>query len=298
MSLKLAYVGIETNKQAEWAQFAEVIGFQYEKTGDVAYLRMDEKERRIILMPGGKEDYVFSGLEADSKEEFDVAVARLKNANVKVGEGSREGAEIRAVEQYVSFVDPAGITVELAYGCKDAATRFESPFLPDGFVTGNDIGIGHLAFIVPDYKKCEQFYLEAVGATLSDHIFGDLNVGGRLDLTFLHFNPRHHSLAFGSVFDAPAPVAEGFSQNKLQHYMCEYHEVRDVLRALDRVKNAGIPITMSLGEHPNDLAVSFYCLTPSGFWFEVAAGCISIDDEIWVPSIHKNFSNWGHDILM
>jgi hypothetical protein len=82
VNLKLAYIAIETNKFDEWREFSKVIGYQYESAGDAACLRMDSRARRVILVKGDSEDYAYSGLEMDSKDEFEAVIARLRAAGV------------------------------------------------------------------------------------------------------------------------------------------------------------------------------------------------------------------------
>jgi 2,3-dihydroxybiphenyl 1,2-dioxygenase len=208
-------------------------------------------------------------------------------------DGTPEGTALRAVEQYASFVDPGGLTVEIAYGCQDADTVFSSPVLPEGFVTG-ELGMGHIAFASPNNRESEAFYIDVLGARLSDHINHKM-AGGELEISFLHFNPRHHTYAFASANDINPIVAKKALAKKMIHFMCEYPDIRSVLQAQERIKAAKIPFALTLGEHTNDKDVSFYVVTPSGFHLEVGAGALQIDDSTWVPQKHNAISIWGHE---
>ena len=60
--------------------------------------------------------------------------------------------------------------------------------------------------------------------------------------------------------------------------------------------DAGVEVDRSIGQHPNDLMVSFYAKTPSGFSFEVGHGGKKIlDDSTWVVEEYDQLSSWGHN---
>ena len=286
MGLRLAYIGIEASRLDAWQNFANLIGLQSIPSPEALFLRMDEKARRFILTEGGADDHAFSGFEAASAEEFATALDRLNRAGVAYSEGDDAGAELRAVERYVAFKDPEGLQHEIAYGCRDAGTPFTPAIEGRGFLTGEE-GMGHIAINARDYAACETFMTTALSAGLSDHIFSDFGTS-KVEVTFLHLNSRHHSLAY-----AQFPFE---TTRKIDHVMIEFRDLVDVLKAQERVRDADIPITISLGEHPNDRAVSFYCTTPSGFRIEMAANCIKVTPGDWTPSTYDFFSMWGHRV--
>ncbi len=286
MSLHLAYVGIEARRPDRWREFAGLIGLQPVESPDALFLRMDEKQRRFIITEGAADDLVFGGFEAATAECFAVAVGRLREAGIAFEEGSVTGAELRGVERYVSFRDPAGVRHEIAVGCATAKEPFEPRYPTRGFVTGGE-GMGHIAINSPDYAQCEAFFARATGAGLSDHIFSAFGAS-EVKVAFMHLNPRHHSIAYAQF---PFETAK-----KIDHIMIEAVDLVDVLKTQARVTDADIPITITLGEHPNDHAVSFYCTTPSGFRIELAANCIKVDPGNWTPTSYDYFSMWGHRV--
>lgn len=284
MSLKLAYLGIEATDVDQWSTFADLVGLQPIDGRDALFLRMDQMARRFIIFEGGANDHAFSGFEADDAAEFELAIARLRRAQISFEEGTAKGAELRAVDRYVIFRDLAGLQHEIALGCKDADTPFKPVHPTKGYVTGED-GMGHIAVNSSDYAACEEFFAKATGAKLSDHIFSAFG-DSKVQVTFMHLNPRHHSIAY-----AQFPFV---ARKKIDHVMVEAVDLVDVLKTHERVVNAGVPVTISIGEHPNDHAVSFYCTTPSGFRLEVAANCIRVQPEAWKPRVYDHFSEWGH----
>ena len=69
----------------------------------------------------------------------------------------------------------------------------------------------------------------------------------------------------------------------------------DIGAAYRRCRALGFKIAMAVGQHPNDRDVSFYAVTPSGFYFEL--GWSSEGDseaEAWPQVTHQGISVWGH----
>jgi hypothetical protein len=108
--------------------------------------------------------------------------------------------------------------------------------------------------------------------------------GRQITLTFLHCNPRHHTLAL-----APVP-----SPRRLNHIMLQLESMDDVGVGLDRARSGGVEISSSLGRHTNDRMISFYMQTPSGFDVEYGYGGVEIDDATWQPATYHAPSLWGH----
>jgi hypothetical protein len=105
-------------------------------------------------------------------------------------------------------------------------------------------------------------------------------------LRFYHCNPRHHSLALGSLpIDLP---------QRLHHVMVETVSIDNVGRAFDRAWRAGLPIANALGRHDNDKMLSFYVVTPAGFQLEFGYGARTIDDPWSGDRRYDRISEWGH----
>jgi 2,3-dihydroxybiphenyl 1,2-dioxygenase len=140
-----------------------------------------------------------------------------------------------------------------------------------------------MVITVGNQAKAEAFYMEGLGFLLSDHI--ELGPPDRkLTLTFLHCNPRHHTLAL-------VPMR---SPKRLNHIMLQVASLDDVGHGLDAARDAGVKISSTLGKHTNDRMVSFYIQTPSGFDIEYGFGGVEIDDSTWQPATHHSTSFWGH----
>ncbi len=78
------------------------------------------------------------------------------------------------------------------------------------------------------------------------------------------------------------------------HLMVEVATLDDVGRALDRCTRRKAPISSTLGRHANDLMVSFYVQTPSGFDIEYGTDGQVVDDGTWVSRESTAVSLWGH----
>ncbi len=287
----LGYVGFETNKKEEWKRFAtDVLGMQIgeELSDGTLVLRADCYQRRLFLHPGGAEDLRYVGWETVNAEALQALRARLDAKGVPFKECSRELAQARAVLELIEFNDCDGNRVEAFYG---ATVLNNDPFRsPQGrvkFLTEQQ-GLGHIVLGTKDYPGQVKFYHETLGFSISD--YNDLIIEGRppAHITFLHVNPRHHSLALGNLV----------LPRRFNHLMLEVDNLDDVGLAMQRAKKAGAHILMDLGRHSNDGVISFYVVTPSGWAIEIGWGSLHIDDATWHVTHHTEPSIWGHNFSM
>jgi biphenyl-2,3-diol 1,2-dioxygenase len=279
----LDYIEIGVSDPAAWRSFAEdVLGLASEAAPDALHLRMDADAWRIRILPTGEDDIRTLGFRVADAASVAAIVERLEHAGVAVHEASPEDRAARGVDGLWYCSDPGGLRVELFTGTRPIGEPFVSPRGVRGFVTGAQ-GFGHVVLMMPDAAQADTFFREGLGMTLSDRI--TLGPPGRqILLTFLHCNPRHHTLAFAQ---APAP-------KRLNHFMVQAVEMDDVGYALDRAMAAGTPISATLGRHTNDRMTSFYVRTPSGFDVEFGWGGIEVDDATWAPTHYDSGSLWGH----
>lgn len=106
-----------------------------------------------------------------------------------------------------------------------------------------------------------------------------------MKVAFFHCNPRHHSLAFAAMPQAP---------KRLHHFMLQTNSLDDVGSTYYLCQEQQVPIVMNLGKHTNDHMVSFYLRTPSGFAVEYGWGAREVDDRTWQVQMHTSGSIWGH----
>jgi len=280
---QLGYIGFQVSELAAWERYGtEVMGLavsrRYEDGG--FSLRMDSRESRIFLEPGTADDLCVLGFEAADLDALERVVGRLRAAGVAVTQGTPAHAARRGVRRVFLAREPGGVPIELYEGPAMAATPFEPAVYRSGFVA-EEQGWGHLALRADDLKETERFFRELIGAELSDRIIckaGALEI----NITFLHLNARHHSVAFG--LGLPKHV---------HHFMLQVRDFNDVGLAMDRVVDHGYEIIQTLGRHPNDRMIGFYSATPSGFQLEIGWGGRTIT-EGWEPEVHPIWTEWGH----
>lgn len=283
MIKSLAYLGFCSPRAAEWRQFgpdflgAEVIAGT---STDEVLVRIDTAAWRLAIRPGETDDLDYIGWDVGCEADLQTAIERLVTAGVAVQRGDKDLAKARAVEQLVWFHDPFGFQHELAVGQHEGASAFRpGRHMTSTFVTGS-YGLGHIVLIVPDLDAASDFFFGVMGFRHSD----DIDVG--VTIRFAHCNPRHHSLAFSAV--------QGM--RGLHHVMLEVADPDDVGRATDLANQHNVPVTATLGRHPNDQMFSFYVRTPSGFELEYGSGGRLLDTERHsTPDLYNAISVWGHN---
>src|SRR3989304_579603 len=186
--LQLGYIGVGGSDTGAWERFAEqVLGMQVgERREDgIVYLRMDEYHHRVILHPSGEDDILYTGFQAPTIGEYEEAKAALRRLGASVVQGTKEEIDVRRVVDFVHF-ESGGLRFELSFG---PAIVYASPFKPgralSGFKTG-ELGMGHIVLRPNEVEPTVKLLMEALGFRLSDYV---------CTMTFLHCNPRHHTVA-------------------------------------------------------------------------------------------------------
>lgn len=281
MIKSLSYVGFASPNAAEWQTFAaDILGLEVVSSAadDVVRLRLDDAAWRIAVHPGETNQLDYVGWDVGSKALLRDGVAQLEAAGVTVHAGGDDLASARNVAGLAWFNDPAGFRHELSFGQKAGDAPFKPGQGVSGFVTGEQ-GLGHIVFMVPDLQAATDFYMELLGFRHSD----DIDAG--MKVRFFHCNPRHHTLAISEI-----PGHRG-----VHHLMLQVESIDDVGLAYDRALEAGAPIAMGIGKHPNDQMTSFYVRTPSGFEIEYGTGGLEIPmHEEWPVGQFHELSIWGH----
>jgi 2,3-dihydroxybiphenyl 1,2-dioxygenase len=283
---RLGYVGFEVSDVAAWERFAtEVVGLRTGTRfddGSVAF-RADARSHRWIVHPGKSDDLAYAGFEFDDEATLTAAVARLRANGHDVRASGREKRDARGVVAIFETNSPDGNAIELYTGAATDPEPFVSPLATGGFVTDAG-GIGHIVLGAVDRTRTVTFYREMLGMRLSDEIKVALGADFTLEISFLRANERHHTIAIAGVA----------LPKRIDHVMLEMRSRGDVGRAYDRCIDARVPISRSLGEHPNDGMFSFYVHTPSGFDLEIGYGGIVVDDATWQVKLYRELSTWGH----
>lgn len=275
-----AYIGLNSTDLPGWKRHATgVLGMQLVEDGaQQCKFRMDDKHHRVTVCQSAVNEVAFYGWEVGSAEGLRQLCGKMSGLGYQVEPASAEETRDRAVHGLVHLRDPGGNRVELFYGHSSG-----HPFAPGREMRGfciEDMGIGHAAVMTTAFEESLRFY-RALGLRLSDIL--------EMGTVYGHFfrcNAREHSMAL-----LPGP------HDGLHHLMLEVNELHDVGRALDICHDTGVKVTMSIGQHVNDLVVSFYHQTPSGFDIEYGCNGLRIseaEDARWTVRDYRDISLWGH----
>ncbi len=279
---QLSALSFEVSDLDRWEHFAtEVLGLGVAERGPGRVrFRNDRHPWRFEVLEGPADDLVRLSWEVSGHTALGEVAHRLEAAGISVTAGTAADCADRCCEGLIRYEDPAGTPSEVVCGVP-LGEPFESPLVPSGFVAG-PLGLGHAVVAARDKAESVRFYCEVLGFRVSDHIQTVFH-GHSVDLTFLHCNGRHHSLAM------PCPPPK-----RIHHFLLEVGSLDDVGAALDRALRANCRIINVLGRHPNDQMLSFYAETPSGFQFEFGWGGRLIEEADWSPETYDRISDWGH----
>jgi len=286
----LGYVVVGSTDLSRWNNYGrDVLGMMpvHAPNGGL-YLKMDERDFRLLIVPAEENAYFASGWELADEPAFEAALAGLQRAGVEAQRGSAEDLVSRKVQALAWFHDPAGNRHEISWGAKSEFRAFVSPVGVPRFIT-EDMGLGHTVLPAPNFDETYTFLHDVMGFRLSDIFrvrFTPDPDEPEKRIYFLHCNnPREHSLA---IMELP-------SEHKCVHMMLEVEDMDQVGRAMDRMLANEVKLSATLGRHCNDQMISFYMKTPGGFDIEYGYGGVQCD---W--SKHSVFeatqvSQWGHD---
>lgn len=282
---RLAYLAFNVRSLDRWRAFARdmlgLVSAGANADGSEGF-RLDGAAQRLILVPGRDDDLEALGFEVADANALDQLAQQLHAAGVRADRGGADAVAARRVGILLAFSDPEGNRIELVSGVRAAPTPLPAEHAER--FRSDDTGFGHAVLVARNLPRLERFYVDALGFRVSERLatkVGPIHVRG----VFLHCNRRHHSLALMAL-----PHGK-----RLHHFMLEAASVTEVVRAHDRARRLGVPLSLELGQHPApDGTVSFYGRTPSGFDFEVGAGGAQIDPEGWQPSEQSVTSSWGH----
>jgi 2,3-dihydroxybiphenyl 1,2-dioxygenase len=276
----LGYLGIRARDLGDWGTYGcNLLGLQrVDRSRQSLAFRMDDRKQRLIVDADGGEGIGFFGWEFADGAALDAVAARLEAAGVAVERGSRALAQERRVADLIVTRDPVGNRLELFHGAETADEPFRPGRSISGFRTG-PLGLGHVVMHTERTEPMLAFYRDLLGFRLTDYYSSPFKA------TFMHLNPRHHSLAF---------IETG--KNAVHHLMMELFSFDDVGQGYDIAQGEEGRVATTLGRHTSDFITSFYTWTPSAFMVEYGWGARSIDVESWQAYERKEGpSLWGHD---
>ncbi len=288
----IGYLRMEATDTQAWMQFGTgVLGLMDAGRDDAAgarFLRLDRHPFRFMLEPGDTDRLLAIGLECRDQAAWRLFCDALAEAGYTPEPGTPAEAARRCVSAFATVRDPSGNCVELYHGRLLDYVPFNSPVGIPRFVTGDeytgDMGFGHAVLPAPKTEATLAFYTEILGLGLSDDLRLQQPPGAQV--LFLHAdNPRQHSLA---LFNGEHPAG-------VVHIMVEVETLDQVGLALDRVKQAGLPLLATLGRHFNDNMCSFYVLAPGGIAVEYGYDGLLVDWDNYTATISTEGDLWGHE---
>ena len=286
----LGYVVIATAQMDKWDRFlTHVVGaMPAGASGDAALYRIDNRPFRFRIEPGVGEHLTAAAYEIEGEAEFAATRARIAAAGRPVTQCTADEARSRGVADFFRTSDPSGNGLEFFTGDTRDAVEFVSPAGVSGFVTGA-MGMGHAVLGAPNFAETHAFYRDVVGFHDTDiprFRFSDAGDDPGMGFAFMHAdNGRHHSIALGEMPVPPSGCV---------HLMLEMKSISDVGKCHDRMRQAGVCESATLGRHVNDQTFGFYMQTPGGFDIEIGCDPLVIDPATWTPTAHLVPSEWGH----
>lgn len=290
-AVHLGYIVVDTVRFADWRRFgADAIGLHVDEIDrDTMRFRLDDHECRFLLQRGTAEDVTALGWLVDDHRTFDTVLGRVVEAGLPITEGTAEECARRGVERLWRFPGPNGLATEIF--TRAVTTSEPLRMLQSRFVTG-DGGMGHVAITARRPEQVRGYYGSVFDARLSDWVHENI-AGLQLRIRFLRVNERHHSVAVAGLRGLPInPI-----RTSIQHLNTQVETLDDLLSAYRRVIDHGFRMQWSVGQHTNDRELSFYCVTPSGFEWELGWDPIVVTPELeaqWAPRTYESISIWGH----
>jgi 3,4-dihydroxy-9,10-secoandrosta-1,3,5(10)-triene-9,17-dione 4,5-dioxygenase len=287
---ELGYVVVGAQNIDEWRSLCvEILGaMAFDGPDGSLSIKVDGRHARILVVPSNENRMLASGWLLPSQREFEFNRMKLEQAGVELIPGAERERKVRRVRDFFSFVDPAGNSHEIFWGPIYDPAPFVSQTGVTGFVTGH-LGLGHVVLRTGDnFDGACEFWERVMGFRLSNSRMESLDPDNTpIRIHWYHCgNGRHHSLALGDL-----------TPSGCQHMMLQVATIDDVGRALDRAEKHNAKLAMGLGRHTNDQMISFYLVTPAGFWMEygceLAGTAFDWSKEVeWDDGNHGSL--WGH----
>jgi 2,3-dihydroxy-p-cumate/2,3-dihydroxybenzoate 3,4-dioxygenase len=271
----LCYVRLGTRDLAGADHFVtELVGLQRcRDTGDSRSYRSDDRDHTLVYFEGDPRDQTV-GFEVRSQAELAAARTILGDAGIESRWGTREDCALRSVDSFLTFRDPTGNSIDLAFRAGAASHDFV-PTRDAGI-----IGLSHVGLRTTDAVRDERFWTDVLGARVSDRIG---------DAALLRIDEVHHKIALFPTTHAG-----------LQHINHQVACIDDVMRSWYFLRKNGVPIVFGPGRHPTSGAVFLYFEGPDGVIFEYSTGVRTILTEEEAthrprrfPASAESFCMWG-----
>jgi 2,3-dihydroxy-p-cumate/2,3-dihydroxybenzoate 3,4-dioxygenase len=247
---RLGYVALNVSDLGRSARFySELVGLSLsDRDSDCVAFRCSPRHHDILLYRSDSPGLKRIGWQMESDQELEIARARCEQLGLNPLPVDK--AELDRLHQRSSFrvVEPnTGVTFEYFSSQDECA-----PFAP----TVTKIQrLGHVVLTAARWQQAVDFLVGKLEFRVSDAI--------QDTIVFLRCfpNPFHHSIGL-----AQAP------ETRLNHVNFMVTDVDDVGRALNRLRDAGVPIVFGPGRHVPSESIFLYFLDPDGITLEFSFG--------------------------
>ncbi len=239
---RLGYAALQvTDLSASALFYSEVMGLTIERAEATAvWLRCSDKPYDLVLEAGEIAGLSRIGFELESRGELAKAFDHIAGVGLTPAWTGDDAFRFR---------NP-GTGLELDYYADPPSAP--TPYEP---TVTQIVRLGHVVMNVIDYASAHRFWVDQLGFEISDHVPGKI--------AFLRCwpNPLHHSLA----------LLTGDSDG-LNHFNFMVTDIDDIGRAMNRMKQAGVPIVFGPGRHLPSGSIFLYMLDPDGMSTEYSFG--------------------------
>lgn len=269
----VSYVRLGTRDLEGATHFAtEYLGLDIaERAKNAVYFKSDQREHTLCYFDGDPGDHVVC-FEIEQRADLDEAASQLEALGHPVWRGTPEEADLRKVREFISFRDPTGNPIELAWRPAHSGRRYH------GQRDAGIIGFSHIGLCSTDLARDEAFWTQVTNARVSDRIG---------DAPLLRIDEVHHTIA---MFPSTRPG--------IQHINHQVETGDDIMRSYQFLRDRQVKMVFGPGRHPTSSAKFLYFEGPDGMVFEYSSGVREIADELlWrerqFPFESKGFCHWG-----
>lgn len=253
----LSYVALDVSDLEQSLGFyRDLVGLTVDRRdGDTAFLRCSELPQNLVLREGDTPGLARAAFELESQADLDRAYTYLDDEGFAPEWLTAEEAGELKVGAALRFREP---------GCGLHFEFHVEPELQDDFEAGHTAiaRLGHVVLNVADFATVEGSLVGKLNFLISDHVPGKI--------AFLRAFPNkyHHSFA---ILTGPS---DGYN-----HVNFMVSDIDDVGRAINRMKNAEVPIVFGPGRHEPSGSIFLYFLDPDGMTTEYSFGMEEFAEE-------------------
>lgn len=274
---KLGYAALNvTDLSRSVAFYRDLMGLELvQQADDVAFLRCSGDHHDLVLYQARTAGLKRAAYEMESPQDLDRAYEFYRDQGLHPEWLSQ--AESGALSQGPTFrvQEPdSGVTFEFY----DRVTHLALPYRP------NLTRIARIGHIVVGVKR----YAEAVRnlETIFNFAISDF-VEGKFTWMRCYPNPLHHNFAIGKS-----------DRDHLHHVNFMVTDIDDIGKAMNRLRQAGVPIVFGPGRHLPSTSIFLYFLDPDGMTMEFSFGMEELHEGSARPprmlEMHPNTMDiWG-----